>query len=70
MLLNTCTYTVYEQATTGMMAPNPHLFHYLFWEYHFYLHVFDLCPLFQNHNKGIKQQLCELMLRLFIFMYK
>jgi hypothetical protein len=36
---------------------NRYLFHYFLWEYHLIYDFFDLCPLSQEHNWGMKQGL-------------
>ena len=43
------TYTAYEQAVTGMIAPNPYLYNYFLWECNFFLFMlFLFMPIFSR----------------------
>jgi hypothetical protein len=53
------TYTAYEQAVIGTIAPNPYLVHYFLWKYFLFV-PFWFTPTFQEHNWSIKKGPCLL----------
>jgi hypothetical protein len=57
-ITNACSCTAYEQAVTGMIAPNPYLFHNLVWEYPF-IYAFLFTPTFSGKQQGRRVQRCS-----------
>ena len=69
--VHTCT--SYERAFMGMSAPNPHIHHYLVWQYRFHLRLFLFAPTFTGTPLRSKKRAayylntCTVHLLLFFF---